>query len=115
MNSWSKEAPTIAGYYWLRNYLFAENKAHGFEVEHKPTIVNLYRWHESLPLDLTFTGNDCVASLDDLVEAEWFGPLLPPVEGIDNLNDTQVPRIANSNVAMKFRDLPDDNFDDKIR
>lgn len=105
---WTKENPTVPGYYWLRNYLFVEALGLGFTVTHEPKIVNLYS-SLGLPLELIFCGNDCVSSLDDLVEAEWFGPLLPPTEGIDNWN-TSPPRIANSNVAIKFRDLPDDEF-----
>ena len=72
---WTAEMPTVEGWYWFRHAIF-----HG----------KAGAWHEPLPVvvevvqdsnggfNLYVPGTDRVWSCEELIVAEWAGPLVPP-------------------------------------
>jgi hypothetical protein len=69
---WTRETPSKAGYYWLRNYLIEGDSG----VSTEALIVHVYSSF-GLPFDVSFTGNDMTFGIGE-VKGEWAGPLDPP-------------------------------------
>jgi hypothetical protein len=72
---WTTETPTAPGWYWLKHAVF-QSRAGAWHELH-PIIVELSRDGNG-PLMLSVDGSDGVCSLEDLVVAEWAGPLTHP-------------------------------------
>jgi hypothetical protein len=75
---WSKEAPTVAGWFWLRR---------SPDSDKFPYIVRLRRggYDSDGPLEVWFSGSECEDTLEtvllDYPLCEWSGPLAPPASG----------------------------------
>lgn len=69
--TWTSENPKKSGYYWLRNY----HKRDHWQPPAEPTLVEVYAENE----EFYYAGNDQATYFDEIVEAEWYGPLEPPV------------------------------------
>jgi hypothetical protein len=71
--NWTTEYPTKPGYYWIRKYFIA-NTAYSSRVGSGPDIVEMED-----DLDYIFwTGDPLGVRRNDLISAEWFGPITPP-------------------------------------
>ncbi len=73
---WTTASPTKRGYYWLRNYQFAEQA----NLETKPVIASVYNSFD-MPFEFCLSGNDMSWEVSELVLAEWSSePIEPPAE-----------------------------------
>ena len=73
---WTSETPTTPGWYWLRRAAFRSES--GAWHEPYPIIVEL-AVQESEELVVYLPGTDRACSLNELVVAEWEGPLHTPL------------------------------------
>ena len=73
--SWTCEPPTIAGWYWIRRAVFRNGS--GAWHEPYPIVVELVA-AASAELFVYVPGTEWVGSLNELVAAEWVGPLQIP-------------------------------------
>lgn len=75
--NWTSEYPTKPGYYWVRNLLRAvDPKWQPYqETEPEPFIVDVTE-------ELTFypSGSETERDKSDIISAEWYGPIQPPLE-----------------------------------
>jgi hypothetical protein len=69
---WTNDPPAIPGWYWMQHAVF-EGAWH----ELHPTIVEVSSDPDG-KLVLRLIGTDWSRAVDDVVVAEWAGPLQPP-------------------------------------
>lgn len=72
---WAIREPTVPGWYWLRYAVF-HYKAGSWHEPH-PIVVAVVQDSNGV-FNLYMPGTDCVWGFEDLVVAEWAGPLIPP-------------------------------------
>jgi hypothetical protein len=70
---WTSEFPTKPGLYWARNELIKIDQEHGYQPDPEAGIVRVYE-----DSSFCYPGSEVPTYLDDLVSAEWFGPIEPP-------------------------------------
>lgn len=79
MMEWTKEKPTISGYYWPRNDLTKHDQENGFEPDPKKAIVKYCAKDRfTSEEEIYFCGNEVRTMVSDFVSAEWAGPIEPP-------------------------------------
>lgn len=75
--TWTTEYPTKPGFYWVRNM---RCKFTGLDAEARIVSVTPEYPTEFGPSDMQFyfAGNDVRWDRDNLISAEWYGPIEPP-------------------------------------
>jgi hypothetical protein len=75
--TWTTDYPTKPGFYWIRNYLRnVDEKWKPYEeVTAGPDIIEVDK-----DLEFYFTGSEVARNAEDLVSAEWQGPIEPAQE-----------------------------------
>jgi hypothetical protein len=77
VQEWTTEYPTKPGYYWVRNMLHRSKR-----LDAEPKIVDVIPEYppEFGPSDMEFyfSGRDVRWDREDLISAEWYGPLQAP-------------------------------------
>jgi len=76
--NWTTHYPTESGYYWLRNYRIKLWGTADPEPVLEPIIVELNDG------DIYWLGSEISCNTEDVLSAEWHGPIQPPVEQEDN-------------------------------
>lgn len=70
MSEWTKEKPKEPGYYWLRNGKFVEGSFFSESEKTSPVEVE--------DNGVYFIGCEVMFYNEDIIEAEWSGPIEPP-------------------------------------
>lgn len=98
MTEWTTQLPAQDGFYWIRNYTINcyPNKPQWNEAEPVPTIV------EISANSFSFIGCDSRYYANELLSAEWYGPIQPPDKPtsfrgrLDSLPELQHPEGAGN-------------------
>lgn len=73
---WTTEFPTKPGFYWVRNYVRRWTSSKTIE---GPDLVRLEPWEEAPDAGWrTLRMGQAWSGIDDIVSAEWYGPIEPP-------------------------------------
>jgi len=74
--SWTTGYPTKPGFYWIRNYqLKGKGKNRAPSLTTEPAIVEV-----AFRSTFEFVGDERVFNFDQLIRAEWQGPIEPEIE-----------------------------------
>lgn len=73
--NWTTESPTEPGYYWIRNYLRSLDPQwqQYEEIRTEPVIIVVNE-----DLTFQFATSETERERDELISAEWYGPIEPP-------------------------------------
>jgi len=89
--SWTTEYPTKPGFYWIRNWTIADTK-YSSRVGSGPDVVEID--HD---LDhFSWTGDALGAMRNQVVSAEWQGPIEPEADKCNRVEFKPFPRFACS-------------------
>ena len=84
--NWTTEFPTKPGYYWIRNYAFNEDCSPGYSepeiVTKGPHVAKVEAKYGDCggPIShFCFIGSEYPVKQNELFQAEWYGPIEPPV------------------------------------
>lgn len=87
-SAWTKDAPIVPGFYWLRNYSVKQgvSPVAGLSVETEPTIVHCED-HSGTVVEFYHPGSEVGIRIDHLIQGEWSGPIAPPPSSATKTTD----------------------------
>jgi hypothetical protein len=76
---WTSEYPTKPGFYWLRYAMYQTGDYQHIHLSEQLVQASRFQYTVDEGIRIKFIGESTPLSRKDFAQAEWFGPIQPPV------------------------------------